>query len=319
MIRAFWHGLMAAILLAPLAPAAAAYPERPIRLIVPFVAGGSIDRVARLLAERIQARVGQPVIVDNRTGATGNIGTQAVVAAPPDGYTLLMQTSALAITPWLSRLPFDVERDLVPVTRIARTPYALVVRASLPVDSFEAFVAYAAAHPGKLTCSSYGVGSPPHLALELIKQAASVDIVHAPYRSFSQAAPSFASGQLDCGIDTPTNVQPLVDMGTVRVLGVTSAEPFFLFLSAQPMASRYPGTEVEGFQLLFVARGTPPDIVDRIHAEFARALRDPEVEKQLRGMGFVPVGDDPRSAVAGFAKDYARFGQVIKERGIRAE
>jgi len=209
MIRAFWHGLMAAILLAPFAPAAAGYPERPIRLIVPFVAGGSIDRVARLLAERIQARVGQPVIVDNRTGATGNIGTQAVVAAPPDGYTLLMQTSALAITPWLSRLPFDVERDLVPVTRIARTPYALVVRTSLPVESFEAFVAYAA---------------------------------------------------------------------------------------AQPMARRYPGTEVEGFQLLFAARGTPPDVVDRIHAEFARVLRDPDVAKQLRGMGFVPVGDDPRPA-----------------------
>ncbi|OVZ64697.1 hypothetical protein CDO44_00330 [Pigmentiphaga sp. NML080357] len=319
MIRAMWHGLMAAILLTPPSLAAGDYPERPVRLVVPFVAGGSIDRVARLLAERIQAKLGQPVVVDNRTGATGNIGTQAVVAAPPDGHTLLMQTSALAISPWLSRLPFDVEADLVPVTRIARTPYALVVRKSLPVESFEAFVAYAAAHPGKLTCSSYGVGSPPHLALELIKQAASVEIVHAPYRSFSQAVPSLVSGQLDCSIDTPTNVQPQVETGVVRVLGVTAAEPFFLFPSATPMASRYPGTEVEGFQLLFAAKGTPPAIVGRVRAEFARVLRDPEVEKQLRAMGFVPVGDDPRSAAEGFEKDYARFGRLIKERGIRAE
>jgi len=319
MIRAMRGVLAALILLAQAFAAGAEYPERPVRLVVPFVAGGSIDRVARLLAERLQNSIGQAVIVDNRTGATGNVGTQAVVTAPPDGHTLLMQTSALAISPWLSKLPFDVEADLVPVTRIARTPYALVARKSLPVDTLDAFLAYAAAHPGKLTCSSYGVGSPPHLALELIKQAAKLDIVHAPYRSFSQAVPSLVSGQVDCSIDTLTNVQPQLEAGVVRLLGVTAAEPFQLFPDAVPIAQHLPGTELEGFQLLFVAKGTPPAIVERIHAEFARALRDPEIERQLRSMGFVPVGDDPTSAAEGFKKDYERFGKLIGDRRIRAE
>lgn len=319
MLRSLLRTLIATLILCNISLVFAAYPDRPIRLVVPFPAGGSLDMVARLLADRLQASMGQPVIVDNRSGATGNIGTQAVVAAAPDGYTVLMHTSALAINPWLVKTSFNAINNLAPITQVAKNPYVLVVKPSLPVKTFDEFVEYAATHPGRLTCSTYGIGSPPHLALELLKQAAKIDIVHAPYRNFGGALPDLVSGQLDCSIDTPTNVQPHVAAGTVRAIGVTAPSPHWLFADAKPIGARFPSASVEGVQLLFAPAKTPQAIITRLNEEFTKIITSQDFGRRLREIGFEPVGGSPEALAVAFKKDYERFGQIIKARNIRAD
>ena len=305
--------------LVQIGPARAAYPDRSIRLVVAFPAGGSIDVVARILAERLRGSIGQPIVVENRSGAAGNTAAQSVASAAPDGYTVLMTTSALVINPWLSPSPLDPMKDLKTVTRVALSPYVLIVRPTLPVHTLDEFVAYAKAEPGKLTCSTYGVGSPPHLALEALKHTGNLDIVHAPYRGFGQALPDLISGLLSCAVDTPANVEQHVRAGTVRAIAVTSAAPLAMFPGAAPLASRYPGIVVEGWQGVFVPANTPQPIIDKINEELAKALKEPDVIKRLRDIGFDPVGD-PSAAAATIVKgDYDRFGKIIKDLKLKAE
>jgi tripartite-type tricarboxylate transporter receptor subunit TctC len=303
----------------PMQIANAAFPERPIRLIVAFAPGGSIDVVARILAERLRVSLGQPIVVENRAGAAGNIGAQSVASAAPDGYTVLMTTSAIAINPWMSPTSLDPARDLIAVTRIALSPYVLVVRPTLPVNTLEEFVALAKAEPGKLTCSTYGVGSPPHLGLELFKRAAGIDFVHAPYRGFGQALPDLMAGLLSCAMETPANIEQHVRAGTVRPIATTSPAQLSMFPGAKPLTRLYPDVVVEGWQAIFLPAGTPPAIVERINAEFVKAVREPEVVKRLREIGFDPVGDGGAEATAVFKQDYERFGSVIRELKLKPE
>lgn len=292
--------------------ARASFPDRFVKLMVAFPAGGSLDIVARILAERMKAGLGQPVVVENKIGASGNIAAQSVVSADADGYTVLMSTSVLAINPWLAPTRFDPVKDLVAVTRPASAAYVLVVRASFPAKTLAEFVALAKAQPGKLTCSTYGVGSPPHLALELLKQEAGIDVVHAPYRGFGQALPDLTTGGLSCSVDTPANVEKHVQAGTLRALAVTGSSPLDLFPTAVTMASLYPEVMVEGWQGIFVPASTPRPVLDRLNAEFVKVIRDPEVGDRLRSLGFVPIGDTSDEATAVFKKDYERFGPIIR-------
>jgi tripartite-type tricarboxylate transporter receptor subunit TctC len=315
MVRALVVVMMSFFGLLPIEAAQAGFPERPIRVIVAFPPGGSIDVVARILAEKLRVSIGQPIVVENRAGAAGNIAAQSVASSAPDGYTVLMTTSAIAISPWMSPTSLDAARDLIAVTRIALSPYVLVVRPSLPAKSLDEFVALAKAEPGKLTCSTYGVGSPPHLALELFKQAAGIDVVHAPYRGFGQALPDLMAGLLSCAIETPANIEQHVRAGTVRPVAVTSGNELAMFPGAAPI----PGATVEGWQGIFLPAGTPPPVVARINAEFVKAVRDPEVVKRLREIGFDPVGDSSEEATAVFGRDYERFGTVIRLLKLKAE
>jgi tripartite-type tricarboxylate transporter receptor subunit TctC len=319
MRRVFVAALIALLGVLPTQTAKAAFPERPIRLIVAFAPGGSIDVVARLLAERLRASLGQPIVVENRAGAAGNIGAQSVASAAPDGYTILMTTSAITISPWMSPTSLDPAKDLIAVTRIALSPYVLVVRPSLPVNTLEEFVALAKAEPGKLTCSTYGVGSPPHLGLELFKRAAGIDFVHAPYRGFGQALPDLMAGLLSCAMETPANIEQHVRAGTVRPIATTSPAQLAMFPGAKPLASLYPDVVVEGWQGIFLPAGTPQAIVERINAEFAKVVREPDVVKRLREIGFDPVGDSSEAATAEFKRDYERFGTLIRELKLKPE
>jgi len=297
----------------------ASFPERSIRLIVAFPPGGSIDVVARILAERLRASFGQPIVVENRAGAAGNIAAQSVASAAPDGYTVLMTTSAITINPWISPTSLDPAKDLIAVSRIALSPYVLVVRSSLPVNTLEEFVALAKAEPGKLTCSTYGVGSPPHLGLELFKRASGIDFVHAPYRGFGQALPDLMAGLLSCAMDTPANIEQHVRAGTIRPIATTSPAQLAMFPGAKPLSSLYPDVVVEGWQGIFLPAGTPQPIVERINAEFAKAVREPDVVKRLRELGFDPVGDSSEQATAEFKRDYERFGKLIRELKLKPE
>lgn len=319
MRRALVLAVIALLAVLPVQAAQAAFPERSIRLIVAFPPGGSIDVVARILAERLRVSLGQAIVVENRAGAAGNIAAQSVASAAPDGYTILMTTSAITINPWMSPTSLDPARDLIAVSRIALSPYVLVVRSSLPVHTLEEFVALARKEPGILTCSTYGVGSPPHLGLELFKRAAGIDFVHAPYRGFGQALPDLMAGLLSCAMDTLANIEQHVRAGTIRPIATTSPAQLDMLPGAKPLASLYPDVVVEGWQGIFLPAGTPPAIVERINAEFVKAVREPEVVRRLREIGFDPVGDSSAQATEVFKHDYERFGTVIRELKLKPE
>ena len=319
MSRALLLAVISLVTFSQMQHARAGFPERSIRLIVAFNAGGSIDVVARILAERLRVSFGQPVVVENRAGAAGNIGAQSVASAAPDGYTILMTTSAIAINPWMTPTTLNPAKDLVAVTRVAVSPYVLVVRPTLPVKSLEELIALAKAEPGKLTCSTYGVGSPPHLALELLKRAGGIDIVHAPYRGFGQALPDLMAGLLSCSIETPANIEQHVRAGSVRPVAVTKDAPLAMFPGVVPISSVYPDVVVEGWQGIFLPAGTPRPVIDRINAEFVKVLRDPEIIKRLNELGFDPVGDTSEEATAVFNRDYERFGAIIRDLKLKPE
>ncbi|MGM4896909.1 Bug family tripartite tricarboxylate transporter substrate binding protein [Tardiphaga sp. 839_C3_N1_4] len=298
-------------------PAQAEFPDRPVRLVVALPAGGSVDVVARILADRLRDGLGETVVVENRAGASGNIAAQSVATADADGYTLLFTTSAITSSTQLAATSFDPPKDLVAVTRVGLSPYVLVVRSESPITTLDDFVAKARSEPGTFSCSTYGVGSPPHLALEMLKQAAGLDIVHIPYRGFNQSYPDIRSGLLTCAMEVPANVAPFVKDGTLRALAVTTAMPMTLFAGVPTIASRFPNVVVEGWQGVFVPAATPQPIIDRLNAEFVKALRDPEVIQQLRKLGFEPIGDSSADADKIFRHDYVRFGATIESLKIR--
>lgn len=293
-------------------PVQADYPDRPVRLVVALPAGGSVDVVARILADRLRDGLGETVVVENRAGASGNIAAQSVATADADGYTVLFTTSAITSSTQLAATSFDPPKDLVAVTRVGLSPYVLVVRPESPIRTLDDFVPQAGAGPGTFSCSTYGVGSPPHLALEMLKQAAGLDIVHVPYRGFNQSYPDIRSGLLTCAMEVPANVAPFVKDGTLRALAVTTATPMALFPGVPTIASRFPNVVVEGWQGVFLPAATPKPIVDRLNAEIVKVLRDPEVIQQLKTLGFEPIGDSSAEADRIFRQDYARFGATIE-------
>jgi tripartite-type tricarboxylate transporter receptor subunit TctC len=292
--------------------APAAFPDRPIHMIVALPAGGSVDVVARILADKLAGLLGQSIVVENRPGASGIIAAQAVSAAEPNGYTLLFTTSALAITPWISAASFDPVKTLQPVTQVAGSAYVLVVRPDLGVATLDDFIALAKARPGQLSCSTYGTGSPPHLALELLKEAAGLDIVHIPYRGFAQAMPNLMSGVLSCAMEVPANVGAPVQAGELKALAVTTDQPIAKFPGVPTIASRFPRVTVDGWQGVFVPAGTPADVVARLNQAFVAALQDADVRQRLRDIGFDPLGNDSATAEQIFRTDHERFGRVLK-------
>ncbi len=312
------HLLAAGALLLP-ALACAQYPDKPIKLVVGSAAGTVADILGRVYADKLRAQLGQPVVIDNKPGATGAIAADAVAKAPADGYTLLLNSSALAINPWIAKQPFNFMKDLTPVARTAETPYIVTVSAQLPIHTLDDFIAYAKAHPGKLGCGTYGVGSPPHLAIELLKQAAGLNILHVPYKSSAQALPELFSGQLGCIVEPPPGSVQHVKSGRLRVIAHTGDTANSAFPGVEPIGKRFPAATVVGWQAVFAAAGTPKPVLDRLRAEWAKAIASPEVEQKIREAGFQISGGSFDDFTKTVASDYEKFGKVIKETGIKLE
>ncbi|MBU1358339.1 MAG: tripartite tricarboxylate transporter substrate binding protein [Gammaproteobacteria bacterium] len=304
--------------LAP-AHAAADYPNKPVRLVVPYPAGGVSDILGRTYAEKLRDALGQPIVVDNKPGATGAIGTDAVAKAPGDGYTLLLNSSSLTINPWIVKQPFDFMKDLTPVARTGDTPYIVVVDAKLPIRNLDEFIAYAKKNPGKLSCGTYGIGSPPHIALELFKQAAGVDILHVPYKTSMLAVPDLLSGQLSCVFEPPPGSQAHIEAGTLRRIAHTGSKPMSAYPGADAIGKRYPGATVVGWQAIFAPSSTPKPVLDRLRADWAKTLANPAVVQKLRESGFEPSHGSIEDFKKEIASDYEKFGKVIKATGIRLE
>ncbi|WP_338664478.1 tripartite tricarboxylate transporter substrate binding protein [Pararoseomonas sp. SCSIO 73927] len=320
--RTLLAGFGALLAAAPAARAQPApWPARPIRLVVPFPPGGPTDIVARVLAERMSRALGQPIPVENRPGANGNIGNEAVAKAEPDGYTVLYNTSSIALSPALyTRLPYDAARDLSPVLQTATIPLVLAVNPSLPVHDLQGFVEHLRARPGKLSYGSAGNGNVTHLGAFLLLRSQGLEAVHVGYRGSAPALVDAAAGQVQFLTDTVNSALPLIREGRLRALAVTSTKRLAPLPDVPTVAETLiPGFEVGAWQGMMVPARTPPAIVERLNAAAMGALADPEVRARLAEQGTEPLGSTPEEYGRILREETARWGRVIAESGVRLD
>ena len=287
--------------------------------MVPSPAGGAIDVVARLLAEPMGRHLNQTIVIENAAGAGGNIGAGLVARSAPDGYTLLAGlNSVFTLNPHLyTNMAFDPLSDLAPVTQTVSAHLALVVNPQLPVQSFSEFIAYAKAHPGKISFSSNGNGSAGHITGEMLKRAAGIDMVHVAYRGAAPALNDVIAGHVQATFDPLVTALPQIQAGTVRPLAVASLKRIATLPDVPAIAETFAGFDTSGWQGLFVRAGTPVDIVTRLHAAAVAALGTDAVRDRLRSFQFDPVGSTPAAFSVSIKAEHERWGKVIKEAGIR--
>jgi tripartite-type tricarboxylate transporter receptor subunit TctC len=304
------------------AQAAQDYPSKPIRIINPFTAGGPVDLLARALGQKLTEAWGQQVIVETRAGAAGNIGIEFAAKQPPDGYTLLvMPTGNAVVNPHIyEKLPYDTLRDFAPVTLLATVENILVVHPSVPVQSVKELIAHAKANPGKLSFSSPGVGSQAHLAGEMLKAMAGIDLLHVPYKGMAPALNDLLGGQVSMMVVSMSSGLRHAQAGKVRVLGVASLKRSPAAAELPTIAEQgLPGFEALSWYALMAPAGTPPEIIGKLAEESARALRAPDVQERLQGLGADPVGNKPSELAAMIKEESERWRKFVRQAGIRAE
>ena len=298
------------------------YPSKPIRFVVPYPPGGPLDTVARLLAQKVTESTKQPVVVDNKPGAGGNIGADAVAKSAPDGYTLLMGAVAThAINPTLyASIPYDPVRDFAPVTQVASTPNVLVVNPSIPAANVKEFIAYAKANPGKLNFGSGSTGSAGHLAGELFRTLAGVDMTHIPYKGAAPAMQDLIGGRIQLMFDNLASSLGQVRAGAVKALAVTTAKRSGLAPELPTIAeSGLPGFDISTWFGIFVPAGTPGAVVEKLHAEFTRALAAPDVRERMLALGAEPVGNRPEEFAAYIRAEADKYARLVKASGAKAD
>ena len=314
--------LLTSLLAATTAARAQAWPSRPLRIVVPFAAGaGILDIVARQISQPLGERLGQQVVIDNKPGAGGNVGADIVAKAAPDGYTIMVGSTAMLVAPALyASVPFDPLADFVPVTQINSAPLLLVVHPSLPVKSVADFIAYAKANPGKLNYGSGGVGATPFLAVESLRAVVGFEAVHVPYRGGAPALADLAAGQLSFMIENVPGTLPLVRDGRLRALAITSSKRSALVPELPTMQEAgVPGYEMIGWNGIFAPKGTPAAIVTRLNDELVKVLRAPEMKEQFAKLGAEAVGNDPVEFAAFVRSESARWLKIIRDKGIKPE
>lgn len=309
--------LTAALGLACANAAAQPYPARPIRLVVPFTAGGGTDISARLVGQKLTERLATSVVIDNRTGAGGMVGTEIAARAAPDGYTLVLVSSSHAINPGLHRrLPYDTVRDFAPVTLVVLSPGMLVVNPAVAARTVKEFIELVRSKPGQLTYGSAGNGTPVHLAMELLKSMERIDIVHVPYKGAAAAIPDLLGGQIAAMIPSTASVLPLVKAGKLRALAVTSRARTAAAPEVPTMSEAgVPGYEASSWYGLLAPAGTPRAIIARLNAETVQVLRMDDVRERLVGQGLDPVGDTPQEFAAKIREEILKWGRVVQASG----
>jgi tripartite-type tricarboxylate transporter receptor subunit TctC len=297
---------------------AQAYPSRPVRWIVGFAAGGPQDIVARLLAQHLSERLGQQFVIENRSGAGGNIGTETVVRAPADGYTMLMIGPSATINATLyDNLSFVFLRDIAPVAAIMRTSNVMEVHPSLPVKTVPEFIAYAKANPGKINYASAGSGTSQHMAGELFKMMAGVEMVHVPYRGAAPALTDLLAGQVQIMFDNMTSSVEHVRAGRLRGLAVTTAARSEALPDLPIVGDFVPGYEASGIYGIGVPKETPPDIVDKLNREINAALADPKIKARLADFGGLILPGTSADFAKALAEEVEKWGKVVKFSGAK--
>jgi tripartite-type tricarboxylate transporter receptor subunit TctC len=300
---------------------AADYPQRPIRLVVPYAAGGSTDTVARIVGARLGERLGQQIVVDNRTGAGTLIGTEIVQHATADGHVLLMATPPLAVNPSLyAKVSYAVERDFVAVTNVAGSSNLLVVHPSLPANSVSELVALLKAAPGKYNYGSSGVGGAGHLAMALFESMAGVDVVHVPYKGGAPAVVDLVAGRLTLMMANLTTAQPHIRAGKLRGLGVGKVKRSPLFPEMPTIAEAgVKGYEANNWNGVVAPTGTPRPAIERLHQEIVATLKEPAIADRMARAGLEPVGDTPAEFAQYLKSEATKWGKLVKSAGIKPE
>lgn len=309
-----------ALLLACLNATAQTFPARPIRLIVPFAAGGGTDLLARIISQESQKTWSQPVVVENKPGAGGNIGADFVAKSAPDGYTLLLGSNTLAMAPYISKaMPFDVQKDLAPVAMLTATPFMVVVNPALPVKSIAELIAYAKANPGKLSYATPGIGTPHHLGTELFKAMTGTSMVHIAYRGGLPALTDVISGQVPVMWLTINAAIPQMNAGKIRGLAVAEPKRLASMKDMPTVAETLPGYEVSAWYAVFARSGTPALVVEQLSAELQRIYSVREVLERLTPLGYQGATSGPAPLAATLADDLKKWGKLVREAGIEPQ
>jgi tripartite-type tricarboxylate transporter receptor subunit TctC len=313
---------IALIACAPLLAQTAAYPNRPIRLVVPFAPGGNADTASRSASQKVGESLGQQVVIDNRSGANGNIGMEIVARAAPDGYTIVLGYIAnVAIAPSLvTNLPYDVIRDYAPITQLASSPNIVVVHASVPARNMKELVALSKAKPKTINFSSAGVASVGHLAGEMFNTVLGADFQHVPYKGSAQGVIDLVAGQIQMLIGGMSSVMPHIKAGRLRAIAVTGVQRSPAVPDVPTVAeSILPGFEATAWYGLLAPAGTPGAITTRLHSEYAKALALPEVKQRLENLGFEIVASPPDVFGAYIKTEIAKWAKVVKASGAKAQ
>ena len=324
--RRFLHLATGAAALAAVSRAAStqswaqSYPARPVRLIVQVPGGSAPDIIARVMADWLSERLGQQFVIDNRPGASGNIATEAAIRAPADGYSLLLAMSANAINASLyDNLRFNFSRDAAPVASIARIPLALETNPSVPAKTVPEFIAYAKANPGKMNVASTGNGTPLHVAAELFKMMAGVNLVHVAYRGEPVAIPDLISGQVQVMFGVLPSTLPYIRSGQVRALAVTTTKRQDVLPGVPTIDEFLPGYEASGWYGIAAPKDTPPEIIDKLNKEINAGLADPKTKQRLADLGCLMFGGSPADFATFVAGETEKWTKVIRAAGLKAE
>jgi len=295
------------------------YPAKVVRVIVPFAPGGGSDITARQVAQKFTEQFRQQFVVDNRGGASGLIGMELTVKAPPDGYTIMVMSGSFSATPATHKPAFDPINNIVPVAEVGFTPFVLSVHPTLPVKTAKELIALAKARPGQLNYVTPGVGSLTHLATELVINMAKISMVGIAYKSTGAALPDLLSGQIQLIVGSILPTYPHIQSGKLRALAVTTAKRWYSLPSVPPLNETLPGYEVELWFGVMAPRGTPPAVIDRLNAAVNKIIQDPEMKKNLEAQGMIPSGGTPQRFGERIRKDYDRWVKVVREQNIKPE
>jgi tripartite-type tricarboxylate transporter receptor subunit TctC len=319
-----WIGLSlcALVVLGAAAPDACAqgYPTRAIRLVVPFGAGGGTDNLARIIEPQVSRALGQPIVIENRPGGGSIPGMDAVAKATADGYTLVMTDTSIAVNPSLKALPYDTLKDFEPVSLLATAPVILVAHPSVPAKTLAELVALAKAQPGKLNYASGGNGASTHLGGELLKLVAGIDVVHVPYRGTGPAMNDLIGGHVGVMFSGISSAKAYLDAGTLRAFAVTGETRNAAVPDVPTFAEAgLGGVTASTYWGVLAPKGTPKDVVDRLSAEFAKAMRDPDIVARIAQLGYLPVAGGPADYAQNIRSEIEKWGKVVKAANIKAD
>ncbi len=313
-IAAFALVCIAGALAAPVAEAQA-YPDRPVRIIVPFAPGGAVDTLGRVIGAKLQDQFKQPFIIENRAGAGGNIAAEAVARAAPDGYTMLLTTVGHAISPSIyKKLSFDPVTGFTPITQLISASLLLVTTPKFEAKDLQSLIATARARPGALNYGSTGLGNPLHLTMEMLKSAAKIDVQMVPFRGDAPLNQALVQGDVEMAVVPMGTARPLVEAGSIRAIAVTGAKRSPAFPNVPTIAEQgFPGFDLESWQGLFFPANTPAPIVETIYKATLQVLQDPEIRQRIVNLGSEPVGSDPKTFAAFVKAEVDRYARIVQE------
>ena len=297
------------------------YPARAIRVVIPFAPGGGTDNLTRIMAPRLTELLGQPIVVDNRPGASGQIGTELAARAAPDGYSIVHVDTSFTSNPSLyPKLPYDPIRDFTPISLLASAPVVLIVHPSVPVKTLKELISFAKARPGELNFATGGAGSATHLGVELFKAAAKIDLVHIPYKGSGPAAGAVLAGQVVMMIASPSATKPLVVAGRLRALAITGAKRNAALPEVPTFVeSGLPGVDSGSYWVSLAPAATPKGIIGTLNGAMAKALQVPDIRQRLIDLGFDPLGSTPDECAHNIRAEIAKWAKVVAAAGIRAQ